>query len=175
MGSVLSASASSATCTASRPCSSHVRACPREKLPPTRMETPSFADSCSFAEDRAAASRTFSVLSFAWILTYNTSLCNSSFVGTARTSVASTAPSSRTRSCTFAMRLSGKESVSGCVRRMLTSVPSSESCNSGKPCKIRTFSHVRQNSAAVQFAILASKDSVNVGVVPGIILMRPPF
>ena len=70
------------------------------------------------------------------------------------------------------MRLSGKVSVSDCVSRTLTSVPSAETLNSDRLRKIRTFSQTRQNSAAVQPVMLLSSANVKVGVVPGIMLIR---
>ena len=54
------------------------------------------------------------------------------------------------RSCTFAIWLSGSISVSFCVRRRLTSVPSADKDSSESGRKIRTVPQARQNSAAAQ-------------------------
>ena len=76
-----------------------------------------------------------------------------------------------TRSCTFAIWLSGSISVSVCVRRRLTSVSSADKDSSERGRKIRTVPQARQNSAAAQPVMLLSRVSVKVGVVPGMMLM----
>ena len=76
-----------------------------------------------------------------------------------------------TRSCTFAIWLSGSISVSVCVRRRLTSVPSADKDSSESGRKSRTVPQARQNSAAAQPVMLLSRDNVRVGVVPGMMLM----